>query len=76
MEGKQLLASFEGPNGKAEVYEVARKQPDKPNVEQIVYEIIFKDEVHTRLTMGEASVVASGLTGDPRFQGFVETGRR
>ncbi|MPZ49055.1 MAG: hypothetical protein GEU75_07090 [Dehalococcoidia bacterium] len=75
MEDKELLATFEGPRGKAEVFEVT-KPGDRPLVEQIVYEIEFKGETHTRMTMGEASVVASGLTGDPRYQGYVETGRR
>ena len=72
---RSLLATFEGPNGTAEVFEVSRTT-DKPHVEQIVYEIMFKGEKHERLTMGESSVLASGLTGDPRFQSYVETGRR
>ena len=72
---KQLLASFEGPNGKAEVFEVSTPS-DKPHVELIQYEIVFKGESQLRMTMGEASVVASALTGDPRMQGYVETGRR
>jgi len=76
LEERSLLASFEGPNGKAEVFEVTTTGDQKPRVETVVYEIIFKGETQTRKTMGEASVVASALSGDPKFQIYVETGRR
>ena len=75
MDDKQLLASFDGPNGHADVFEVSLPG-DRPHVEVIKYEIVFNGESQFRMTMGEASVVASALTGDPSMQGYVETGRR
>ncbi len=61
-----FIEAFEGPNGKAEVYEVVSR--DANGVEQVEYLIVFGEQTHTVLSMGEASVLASELAGDSRFQ--------
>lgn len=70
---KQLVTTYEGPNGEAEVYEVNEPSPDRPQIERIRYEVVFNGESQYLSTMGEASVVAGSLTGDPRFSGFVQS---
>jgi hypothetical protein len=65
MSDKLFIEEFEGANGRAEVFEVLGR--DALGVETVVYEILFKDQRHEVPTMGEASVLASELAGDPRF---------
>ena len=60
-----FIEAFEGPNGKAEVYEVVGRSAS--GVETVEYEIVFGDQSHRVLSMGEASVLASDLAGDTRF---------
>ena len=60
-----FIEAFEGANGKAEVFEVVGK--DASGVERVEYEIVFGDERQVVPSMGEASVLASELAGDPRF---------
>ena len=62
---RMFIEAFEGTNGKAEVYEVVSR--DANGVEQVEYTIVFGDQTHTVLSMGEASVLASDLAGDSRF---------
>lgn len=62
-----FIEAFEGEKGRAEVYEVLGK--DSLGVETVVYEVLFQDQRHEVMTMGEASVLASELAGDPRFSG-------
>lgn len=72
---RELIESFQGPNGKADLYEVVRTNPDRPYVEQVEYEIVFNGHAETRLTVGEASIRACELSGDPRFAAeVVESG--
>jgi len=66
---RQFITAFEGPNGKADLFEVVRTFPDRPHVEEVQYEIIFKGESTFKLTIGEASIMACELSGDPRFAG-------
>ena len=60
-----FIEAFEGPKGHADVWEVVGK--DALGVETVVYEILFGTERVEVPTIGEASVVASDMTGDPRF---------
>jgi hypothetical protein len=64
---KQFIEAFKGPNGTAELFEVVKTFADRPHVEEVQYEILFKNEPQYRLTIGEASVLACELSGDPRF---------
>ena len=71
---KELLESFEGPNGKAELYELLSTDPARPGIEKVEYLIEFKGQTQSRLTMGEASVLACDLAGDARFMKAEQTG--
>lgn len=72
---REFIESFEGPHGKADLYEVVKTNPDRPYVEQVEYEIVFNEQAETRLTVGEASIRACELSGDPRFASeVVESG--
>ena len=64
---REFIEAFEGPNGKAELYEVVKSDPARPYVESVEYEIVFNGSSQFRPTVGEASIVASELSGDPRF---------
>jgi hypothetical protein len=67
----QLIETFQGTKGKAEVFEVVSAPSDSPGalaVEQVLYEIRFNGERHVAQSMGEASILASELAGDPRFR--------
>ncbi|MPZ47911.1 MAG: hypothetical protein GEU75_01105 [Dehalococcoidia bacterium] len=75
MEERQLLTVFEGPLGKAEVYEILMPAAERPEVFQSQYEILFEGKSRILPTMGEASLVASSLSGDPAFQGYQESGQ-
>ena len=63
----ELIETFNGPKGKAEVFEVV--EPGSLGVEKVEYQVILNGELRqTVLSMGEASTVACELSGDPRFQ--------
>jgi hypothetical protein len=65
---RELVETFAGPNGTAEVLEVVTTPTGAPAVEKVEYEVVFNGARATTLpTMGEASIVACELTGDPRF---------
>jgi hypothetical protein len=67
MDEKLFIEAFEGERGRAEVYEILGK--DSLGIETVIYEVLFKDQRHEVMSMGEASVLASELAGDPRFSG-------
>lgn len=60
---KELLRTFEGPKGKADVYEVVGTEGGRVGVEQVEYEVCFGDEKHVVPSMGEAAILATNLTG-------------
>jgi len=60
-----FIEGFEGKNGRSEVYEVIGI--DASGIEQVQYEVLFKEERKLVPSMGEASVLASELAGDSRF---------
>jgi hypothetical protein len=62
---KLFIEGFDGKNGRSEVYEVI--DVDASGIEQVRYEVLFKEERQVVASMGEASVLASELAGDPRF---------
>jgi hypothetical protein len=65
---RDFIEAFEGPNGKAEVFEVVTPPSGGLGVEKVEYEVEFNGAVaRTVLSMGEASVVACELSGNPRF---------
>ena len=64
---RELVETFEGPHGRAEVYEVVGSDPAHPAVEDVTYEIIFNGRTEVRRTIGEAAIIACELSGDPRF---------
>jgi hypothetical protein len=63
---KLFIEGFDGTNGRAEVYEVV--EIDGSGIEQVRYEVLFRDDRKLVASMGEASVVASELAGDSRFR--------
>ena len=72
---REFIESFEGPKGKADLYEVVKTSPARPHVEEVEYEVVFRGASQSRLTIGEASILACELAGDPRFATeVVETG--
>lgn len=66
---RDLIEAFEGPSGRAEVFEVVDETPGRTGVEKVEYEVVFKGERRLEQTMGGASVLACELSGDPRFLG-------
>ena len=64
---RQFIEAFEGPRGKAEVFEVVTPPAAGIGVEKVEYEVVIKGQSHTVLSMGEASILACELSGDPRF---------
>jgi hypothetical protein len=62
---KLFIEGFDGKYGRSEVYEVI--DVDASGIEQVRYEVLFKEERQVVASMGEASVLASELAGDPRF---------
>ena len=62
---KLFIEGFDGANGRAEVYEVV--EIDGSGIEQVRYEVLFRDDRKLVASMGEASVLASELAGDSRF---------
>ena len=72
---REFIEAFEGASGKAELYEVVKTFSNRPHVEDVEYEILFNGESQFRLTIGEASILACELSGDPRFAAeVVESG--
>ena len=72
---REFVEAFEGPKGKAEVYEVVTPPAGGLGVEKVEYEVTIKGQTHTVLTIGEASILACELSGDPRFASeVVESG--
>ncbi len=63
---RELLETFEGPQGKADVFEVIEK--DERGIEKVSYEVNCNQHKESVLSMGEASVLACELSGDPRFK--------
>jgi hypothetical protein len=64
---REFIETFEGPNGRAELYEVVKTFSGRPHVEEVEYEVVFNGQSQFRLTSGEASILACELSGDPRF---------
>ena len=65
---RDFIEAFEGPKGKAEVYEVVTLPQGGLGVEKVEYEVMFNGaSARTLLSMGEASVVACELSGNQRF---------
>ncbi len=64
---RRFIENFEGAKGKAEVFELDSEPEGRLGVHKVEYEVSFKGESHVVLTMGEASVLACELSGDPRF---------
>jgi len=64
---RQFIEAFEGPKGKAEVFEVVTPPAGGIGVEKVEYEVVIKGQSHMVLSMGEASILACELSGDPRF---------
>ena len=72
---RELQDSFTGANGQADLYEVVTTNPARPYVEDVQYEVAFSGRSEFFLTIGEASIRACELSGDPRFASeVVETG--
>ena len=38
---REILETFEGPNGSAELFELVTTDPAHPHVEQVKYEVVF-----------------------------------
>ena len=65
---KELLESFEGPKGRADVYEVITRGEGALAVETVDYEVVINGTPsQTVKTMGEAAILAAELSGDSRF---------
>ena len=62
-----MLESFEGTKGKAELWEVIATDPARPGIEKVEYQVRINGESHSRMTIGEASILGCELAGDPRF---------
>jgi hypothetical protein len=66
---KELIDAFEGPRGRAEVFEVVTVAEGDLAVETVEYEVILNSsESQTVKTMGEAAIVAAEMSGDDRFR--------
>ncbi|MPZ47969.1 MAG: hypothetical protein GEU75_01405 [Dehalococcoidia bacterium] len=72
-EERTFLESFEGAKGKAELWEVVGTDPSRPGLEKVEYQVLINGETHSRLTIGEASILGCELAGDPRFTSEVTT---
>lgn len=56
-----LYETVEGPLGKAELYEVATRQPN--GTDQVAYEVRCAGQVHKFPSLGEAYIAAGELAG-------------
>ena len=72
-EERTFLEAFEGSKGRAELWEVIGTDPSRPGLEKVEYQVLIKGETHSRLTIGEASILGCELSGDPRFVHEVTT---
>jgi len=63
-EQRELLRTFEGPKGKADVYEIIGEESGRVGVEKVEDEIVFGSDRQTVGTMGEAAIIATELTGE------------
>ena len=66
-DNRMFIEAFEGPKGRSEVFEIVGK--DATGIEQVTYEITFNGQQQHVQSMGEASILAADLAGDPRFKG-------
>jgi hypothetical protein len=64
---ENLLETFEGPKGRAELWEVVATDPARPGIEKVEYQVRINGQSQSRLTIGEASILGCELSGDPRF---------
>jgi hypothetical protein len=64
-EERTHLRTIEGPNGKAEIFEILRSSnPDAAIGGEVVdYEIVFNNQSQRVRALGEASLVAEELAG-------------
>lgn len=60
---KALVATCDGPLGKAEIYEVPLENADGGL--QLQYEVLFEGKVETYRALGEAYLVAGEKSGSP-----------
>ena len=67
LDNRMFIEAFEGPIGRSEVFEIVGK--DATGIEQVTYEIVFNGSKQNVQSMGEASILAAELAGDPRFKG-------
>ena len=66
-EERTFIEAFEGPNGKAELWEVVGTDPNRPGIEKVEYQVTINGQTQSRPTIGEASILGCELSGDPRF---------
>jgi hypothetical protein len=64
---RQLITTYNGPRGMSDLWEVVDFDPAHPGLEKVTYEVILAGVTHSCFTIGEASILASELSGDPRF---------
>jgi hypothetical protein len=57
----EVVATVDGPNGSAEIFEVALKAGD--GGQQLEYVVAFGGERHTFRSLGEAYITAGELSG-------------
>ena len=60
---RELLRTFEGPRGKADVFEIVGTE-GRRGVEQVEYEVVYGNDRRMVGTMGEAAIIATELTGE------------
>jgi hypothetical protein len=65
---RQLITTYAGSAGRSELWEVVGSDAAHPGLERVIYEVIFGGKTHVCLTVGEASILASELSGDERFE--------
>jgi hypothetical protein len=61
MDEDLLIATVEGPNGAAEIYEVT--VPDTGPTIEVEYAVVFGGERHGFPSLGEAHILANQLVG-------------
>jgi hypothetical protein len=64
---RQFIQAFEGPKGRSELFEIVGFDFERPGLESVEYEVIYRGTRYVALTMGEASIVACDFAGDNRF---------
>jgi hypothetical protein len=65
MSERSLIATIEGPQGSASVYEVSEGSSNTATsgVDGTVYEVVCGSKTETVPTLGEASIIAHELSG-------------